>query len=376
MSRLASTSRRLNLEPLEDRFLLAACHVVRLGDLNAGHDLGTGHARGSLRYCINFANNNPGPDTIDFKVTGTIQLTLPLPELASDMTITGPGADLLALRGPGFWWPAGKEGAIFTVKATVAISGLTITHSYNDSAAGGIRNIGGILMLKDCTVSDNRNYFADDGYGGAIANFGKMTISGCTISDNEVVFSEYNSVGGGIYNSYGSGVMQIINSTISGNYVDFGAGGGIYNEGSLDIRFSTITTNKGGIHHDDAFGGSLNLYNTIVAGNNGTDLEGSNYTGSANLIGGDSMLGSLQYNGGHTQTHALLPGSPAINAGDNSNAPEWDQRGPGFPRIVNGTIDIGAFEVQATDAPGATHNLAVLITADFSGSPFKSIRPH
>jgi hypothetical protein len=47
---------------------------------------------------------------------------------------------------------------------------------------------------------------------------------------------------------------------------------------------------------------------------------------------------------------ALLPGSPAIDAGDNTDAPMWDQRGPGFRRIVNGTIDIGAFEVQAPAA--------------------------
>jgi hypothetical protein len=49
---------------------------------------------------------------------------------------------------------------------------------------------------------------------------------------------------------------------------------------------------------------------------------------------------------------ALLPGSPAIDAGDNTGAPDFDQRGPGFPRIVNGIIDIGAFEVQAeNDSP-------------------------
>ena len=76
------------------------------------------------------------------------------------------------------------------------------------------------------------------------------------------------------------------------------------------------------------------------------------------------MLGPLADNGGPTQTHALLPGSPAIDAGDNTDAPEWDQRGIGFPRIVNGTIDIGAFEVQATGAPLPANPLAVLITAD------------
>ena len=59
------------------------------------------------------------------------------------------------------------------------------------------------------------------------------------------------------------------------------------------------------------------------------------------------MLGPLQDNGGPTFTHALLTGSPAIDAGDNTDAPLFDQRGPGFPRIVNGIIDIGAFEVQA-----------------------------
>jgi hypothetical protein len=64
------------------------------------------------------------------------------------------------------------------------------------------------------------------------------------------------------------------------------------------------------------------------------------------LINLDPMLGPLQDNGGPTPTMALLPGSPAVDAGDNTGAPDFDQRGPGFPRIVGGTIDIGAFEVQ------------------------------
>ena len=72
-----------------------------------------------------------------------------------------------------------------------------------------------------------------------------------------------------------------------------------------------------------------------------TDLVGT----SANSI--DPKLGPLRNNGGPTQTMALLAGSPAINAGDNSHAPSYDQRGPGYPRIVGGRIDIGAFEVQA-----------------------------
>jgi hypothetical protein len=63
------------------------------------------------------------------------------------------------------------------------------------------------------------------------------------------------------------------------------------------------------------------------------------------------MLGPLATNGGPTQTMALLPASPAIGAGDTTDAPAYDQRGPGYPRMVNGKIDIGAFEVQPTTAP-------------------------
>src|SRR5262249_47277359 len=113
-------------------------------------------------------------------------------------------------------------------------------------------------------------------------------------------------------------------------------------------------------------GGSALLNNTIVANSTaGGDLYldsgfGSTFSGSYDLIGdgaylssfthslqGNPRLAPLANNGGPTQTMALLPGSPAIDAGDNTDAPLFDQRGPGFPRIVNGIIDIGAFEVQA-----------------------------
>src|SRR5262249_13050840 len=112
--------------------------------------------------------------------------------------------------------------------------------------------------------------------------------------------------------------------------------------------------------------GVMSLHNSIVAGNRccGTDLSGS-YTGDHNLIGGNPRLGPLADNGGHTQTHALMPGSPAIDAGDNTGAPEGDQRGPGFPRVVNGTIDMGSYEVQGTAGPGAlvTDRLTALVQA-------------
>jgi hypothetical protein len=68
------------------------------------------------------------------------------------------------------------------------------------------------------------------------------------------------------------------------------------------------------------------------------------------------MLGPLQNNGGPTFTHALLLGSPAINAGDPNFTPPpfFDQRGIGYDRVVNGRIDIGALEVQPTPTPSPT----------------------
>jgi hypothetical protein len=80
-----------------------------------------------------------------------------------------------------------------------------------------------------------------------------------------------------------------------------------------------------------------------------SDINGAMRRGTGDLINTDPLLGPLQNNGGPTSTHALLPGSPAIDAGDPSfTPPPWyDQRGPNFWRLRNDRIDIGSFEVQA-----------------------------
>jgi hypothetical protein len=342
-----------SLEGLEDRTAPSVCVVNNLGDTGVG--VAADH--GDLRFCVTRANALAGPDSITFSVTGTIKLKSNLPALAADMSIIGPGADLLAVDGQH------EIGPIFNVDpgATVAISGLTVTHGYNDCEPGGISNHG-TLVLKDSAVTENDNVGCWDAYGAGIWNSGTMTIWGTTVSGN-LCIATIDCYGGGVYNSSGS--MQILSSTVSGNNAGDGGGGGVANGGgTLDIRFSTITAN----FLDCCYGGSglytvggTKLYDTIIAGNTGVaDVYGP-YTGSSNLIGGDPRLGPLANNGGHTQTHAVLPGSPALDAGDNTGAPQWDQRGPGFPRIVNGTIDIGAFEVQNTAGPAAGRS--VLVTA-------------
>ena len=93
-----------------------------------------------------------------------------------------------------------------------------------------------------------------------------------------------------------------------------------------------------------------------------SDNGGGFLTATGDQINTDPMLGPLQDNGGPTFTHALLPGSPAIDAGDPSFTPppDFDQRGPGYPRVGNERIDIGSFEVQP---PAAPTNLTATATA-------------
>ncbi len=253
---------------------------------------------------------------------------------------------------------------------------------------GGIDNTSGTLTIADSTISGNTAYgVGSDADGGGIDNnSGTLTITGSTISGNSAE-TEGGSLanGGGIFND---GTLTITDSTISGNraYSDIGYsyGGGIciLGPGTMTAYDSTIAGNSaehGGGIYSYSGPGTLTLANTIVAANTNmygytpTDVEGTvtasyslieNTTGTIfssssanNITGVDPLLGPLADNGGPTETMALLPGSPAIDAGDNALIPSGvttDQRGSGYPRIVNGTVDIGAYELQA-----ATTNVAI-----------------
>ena len=87
-----------------------------------------------------------------------------------------------------------------------------------------------------------------------------------------------------------------------------------------------------------------------------SDDGGGYLNGLGDQINIDPFLGPLQDNGGPTFTHALLPGSLAINAGDPNFVPppDYDQRGPDYDRVSNGRLDIGSFEVQTAPRPSPT----------------------
>ncbi|PYS57406.1 MAG: hypothetical protein DMF74_26130, partial [Acidobacteria bacterium] len=334
---------------------------------------------GSLRGII--ASACPG-STITFDMTPghvTSPITLTTGELLIDKNLTfqGPGANLLTISG-------NNNSRVFNVTMAspniVTFADLTIA---NGMVAGGSSG-GGILNNSTATVNVTNSTLSNNtaGFGGGLLNFstGVVNLSNSTLNNNTATIS-----GGGIYNN-GTGTINLTNSTLSGNS---GSGGGIFNvqSGPVNVTNSTISGNTapglagagGGIYNNS---GSpvISLRNTIVALNTagsglGPDLlgpmtsQGHNLVGKSNNSSGftngsngdivgtiaapvNPLLGSLANNGGPTQTMALLPGSPALNAGDNAaiinppfgGPPFTDQRGVGFNRIVNATVDIGAFE--------------------------------
>ena len=223
---------------------------------------------------------------------------------------------------------------------------------------GGLENRS-VALIYDSTFHGNAAQLSTTmaSFGGGISNMpgAALTISQSTLSDNS------SGAGGGLYNE---GNATLVNSTISGNSgrgggVAFVARGGTTPSPSLWLVSSTLADNQApGILR--VAGGELQLRETIVARN--TDVFGrtanceGGITGSresledantCGLIGPgdlpntDPLLGPLASNGGPTQTHALLAGSPAIDAAGAPNE-RRDQRG--FPRPMFGAGDIGAYE--------------------------------
>src|SRR5664280_1680851 len=294
------------------------------------------------------------------------------------------------------------NGIVTMPDLIVTISGLMLANgrAYD---GGGVRNVGN-LTIANCTISNsNSPYGIDFGYGGGIASVGVLVVTNCTVMNCS------SSVGGGICDAVGASDtspdsrITIVNSTFSGNSAYQGtainnfrsqativnstfsgniggyAGAAIMNQGSISVSNCTLFGNTSGrwgaAIGNLSYGAYGVIRNSIVAGNSAIGVSsdiysfgytvnsqdynligntnGATITGATthNISGKDPLLGPLADNGGPTPTHALLPGSPAIDHGS-SGGLTTDQRGqprpfnfPAYTDADDGS-DIGAYELQ------------------------------
>ena len=333
--------------------------------INNINDSGTG----SLRQAIIDSNSNSESDTINFSVTGTIALTSGELAINSDLTITGPGVDQLTISG-------NNNSRVFNIDSgvVVTISGLTIADGNTSGDGGGIYNEGE-MTIQNCTISNNVttgngngggiynddeiltltnctiNNNTADGYGGGIMQYDDtVTLYNCTISGNTS-----NDHGGGIYVCESSSRAFLNHCTVTLNHAV--RGGGLYNEPGDDnvfIKNTIIANNSCGVNSSlpDLYNDVQSYgYNLIGIPDGIDDIENSG-TDITGAIGNplDPLLGPLMDNGGPTFTHALLTGSPAIDAGWCTDidgvSVTVDQRGADRP--YGSSCDIGAFEYGAT----------------------------
>lgn len=236
----------------------------------------------------------------------------------------------------------------------MAITNSTISDNFASNDGGGISNFGTLTITSSTITANGAGFFGGSswpGSGGGISSSGSLTISNSTISGNRAEGNAFKGFGGGggVANS-GDSTATITNSTLSGNSAD--VGGGVSNVVSI-LEISNTIFNAGTLGENifnDAGTVTSNGYNLS------SDDGGGYLNGPGDQTNTDPMLGPLQDNGGLTFTHALLPGSPAIDAGDPNFTPPpyYDQRSPRFIRVFNGRIDIGSFETQPSPPPFPT----------------------
>jgi hypothetical protein len=392
---------------------------------------------GTLRTVVDAAGEG---DTIDLSALTCSSITLTqgaIPLLLNDVALVGPGANALAIDGAGSDRVLVHPGyGTLTLTALTVRNGAASVSGYHITGGGCIVSAG-YLVLDHSVVRDCRAT-AEGVYGGGIFAY-TVTMYTSTLSGAVALGQNPNTgtaaFGGGAYTAY----VNIVDSTISGNRAahdlsdgqqSYDIGGGIFTNLGGFIRSSTIDNNYsygfgGGV---SAFNGVIDIANSTVSGNTaktrgggGLDLRVfyaetiSNSTITANtapagggiflrgrpdqfelestLVGGNTaaagadlgseqpatLLGNnnlvvsadanvtlpgatlhaaplllpLAANGGPTRTHALAAGSPAIDAGNNVAALLTDQRGAGFPRVLGVAADIGAFEGVVAAVPTA-----------------------
>jgi hypothetical protein len=231
---------------------------------------------------------------------------------------------------------AGAGGGMANEQSSPTLTDVTFRENLASAYGGGMSNDNySNPALRNVTFSGNTAVDAQDTYGGGMSNYlSSPALTNVTFHNNSATY------GGGILNRDGSSNPTLIHVTLSGNRA-FVTGGGIANSGNVVIRNSILWGNEGGEVFN--FNGTVDVTYSIVKGG---------YPGTGNLDA-DPLLGPPQFNGrGLTETMALLPGSPAIDAGDEATCPSTDQRGVTRPQGSH--CDMGAYEYEFPVSPTPT----------------------
>lgn len=323
----------------------------------------------SLREAINFANSNPDQSDISFDLAvgnRTITLASALPELNTNLSIIGPtngvGVTIARLR----TYNTPRFGIFVTSGGTINFSNLTVTGGESPTVSssptaqvgGGILNIGAKLTVTNCTIADNEADYGGGLFSHTSSDFSSSftVLRNCTFAGNMTNYNNefgLGNLGGGLYISVGK--VTIDSCTIVGNYgKGTNSGSGVFFESGsdtlLEISNSIIAGNLGrvsGSANDSNVDSDVAAPTNLISGGNnliGVGNATSRFTASGDRTGitdAALKLDALADNGGPTQTLALLPGSPAINAGQTNLT--TDQRGISRPQ--GNADDIGAFEL-------------------------------
>lgn len=306
-----------------------------------------------------------GADVISLPANSAITLTSVnnsivngLPRITSAITIEGNGA---TIRRDG----SAPNFRIFEVTGhgNLTLNNTTVSGGNSSSFIGGGIFNEGTLTLNNSTVSGNNSR-----HGGGIANWGSATLNNSTVSGNGYGF------GAGIHNRV---MMTLNNSTVSGN-----SGTGLVNDFTMTLNNSTVSGNTNNGIWNSPYFATLNLVRSVVSGNAGLEIVNDYYSyygtiyytgivnsNNFNVIGHDGNAGTVNFtpsgsdivpsqplsaildttlanNGGPTQTHALVPGSPALDVlpATDPACTGTDQRGVTRPQGAG--CDIGAFELE------------------------------
>ena len=289
-----------------------------------------------------------------------------------------------------------SSGTLVIQDSIVTECEVDLAYASNTFAAGGAIYTQGDLWLQNSVVSDSVAYSpTQHAYGGGVFAAYNVTIVQSTIANNKAVAPQSYSMGGGLkVIGFGAvellrstlsgnearlgggmhvdtlGASRIIDSTLSDNYATAYAGAAFFTHGPVRLMSSTVTRNTAyaytaGIVSDftPLMADPVVVQNSIVADNRAIasavayDVTAQSIGGGSSLImsantstpagtlTGCPRLSALKDHGGKTPTHALLPGSPGIDVGDDSGL-TVDQRGGGYARVVGVKADIGAYEWQ------------------------------